>query len=74
MAVVDEYFDLVIIGAGPAGLSTGTGRLLDAIEAFAFTAEQIDFLHRTEVVDDTTLDYLRDYRFTGTIRGYAEDE
>ena len=52
----------------------GTGRLLDAIEAFTFAPEQIDFLHRTGVVDDATLDFLRGYRFRGTIRGYAEGE
>ena len=52
----------------------GTGRLLDAVEAFTFTPAQIDFLRATEVVDDATLDYLRDYRFSGTIRGYAEGE
>ncbi len=56
------------------GVVAGTGRLLEAIERFVFTSSQIDWLHRQRIVDDTTLDYLRDYRFTGTIRGYAEGE
>lgn len=56
------------------GVVAGTGRLLEAIERFVFTSSQIDWLHRQRIVDDTTLDYLRDYRFSGTIRGYAEGE
>lgn len=56
------------------GVVAGTGRLLDAIEQFTFGPEQIDFLHRTQVVDDDTLDFLAGYRFEGTIRGYREGE
>ena len=56
------------------GVVAGTGRLLDALERFTFTPQQIDFLHAQKVVDDQTLDFLRDFRFTGTIRGYAEGE
>lgn len=73
-ASVFELFGRRLPASRRYGVVAGTGRLLDAIEAFTFTAEQIDFLHRAGVVDDTTLDYLRDYRFTGTIRGYAEGE
>lgn len=56
------------------GVVAGTARLLDAVDGFTFTSEQVDFLARTGVVDDVTLDYLRDYRFTGTISGYGEGE
>lgn len=71
---VFELFGRRLPGSRRFGVVAGTGRLLDAIESFTFTGEQIDFLHRTGVVNDETLDYLRDYRFTGTIRGYAEGE
>ena len=71
---VFELFGRRLPGSRRFGVVAGTGRLLDAVEAFTFTAAQIDFLHRTGVVNDETLDFLRDYRFSGTIRGYAEGE
>lgn len=71
---VFEMFGRRLPASRRFGVVAGTGRLLDAIELFTFTPEQIDFLHRTKVVDDLTLDYLRDFRFSGTIRGYAEGE
>ena len=71
---VFELFGRRLPASRRFGVVAGTGRLLDAIEAFAFTPSQIDFLHRTGVVNDETLDFLRDYRFTGTVRGYAEGE
>jgi len=71
---VFELFGRRLPGSRRFGVVAGTGRLLDAIEAFTFTPAQIDFLHRTGVVNDETLDFLRDYRFSGTIRGYAEGE
>ena len=71
---VFELFGRKLPGSRRFGVVAGTGRLLDAIEAFTFAPEQIDFLHRTGVVDDATLDFLRGYRFRGTIRGYAEGE
>ena len=71
---VFELFGRRLPGSRRFGVVAGTGRLLDAIEAFTFTPVQIDFLHRTGVVNEETLDFLRDYRFSGTIRGYAEGE
>lgn len=56
------------------GVVAGTGRLLDAIETFRFSDEEIDQLRRTRVVDDATLEYLASYRFRGDIWGYAEGE
>ena len=71
---VFELFGRGLPASRRFGVVAGTGRLLNAIEAFTFTPSQIDFLHRTGVVNDETLDFLRDYRFTGTVRGYAEGE
>ena len=56
------------------GIVAGTGRVLDAIEAFRFTDDQLAWLEAAHVVDDATLGYLRDYRFTGDVSGYAEGE
>lgn len=56
------------------GVLAGTGRVLEALADFRFGAEELDWLARERVVDDATLAYLADYRFTGSVRGYAEGE
>ncbi|MBF9072439.1 nicotinate phosphoribosyltransferase [Streptacidiphilus fuscans] len=56
------------------GVAAGTGRVLDAVENFRFTTPQLDWLADQGVVDDDTLRWLADYRFTGSIRGYGEGE
>ncbi|GIG35716.1 nicotinate phosphoribosyltransferase [Cellulomonas pakistanensis] len=56
------------------GVLAGTGRVLEALADFRFGAEELDWLARERVVDDATLEYLSTYRFTGSVRGYAEGE
>ncbi|MDX3662673.1 nicotinate phosphoribosyltransferase [Streptomyces sp. ID05-26A] len=56
------------------GVVAGTNRLLDAIADFRFGEEEIDQLRRNAVVDDSTLEWLADYRFSGEIDGYPEGE
>ncbi|WP_354640706.1 nicotinate phosphoribosyltransferase [Kitasatospora camelliae] len=56
------------------GVLAGTGRVLDAVEAFRFTTPQLDWLADERVVDEDTLRFLADYRFTGDIHGYPEGE
>jgi nicotinate phosphoribosyltransferase len=56
------------------GIVAGTGRLLEGIADFRFDGPELDFLRRTHVVNDETLDYLAGFRFTGDIWGYAEGE
>ena len=56
------------------GAVAGTGRFLRALADFRFGPAEIDDLAARKVVDDATLDFLRDYRFTGDIYGYAEGE
>ncbi len=56
------------------GVVAGVGRMLEALQRFRFGPEEIDLLARHRVVDDPTLDYLRDYQFTGSMWGYAEGE
>ena len=56
------------------GIVGGTGRLLEGIADFRFGDAEIDFLRRTQVVNEETLDYLADFSFSGDIWGYAEGE
>ena len=56
------------------GILAGTGRLLELVEAFRFGDEELEYLRENAVVRQETLDWLADYRFSGTIRGYREGE
>ena len=56
------------------GVVAGTGRILSLLADFRFTDAQLRWLQEQAIVDAATLDYLRDYEFTGTVRGYAEGE
>jgi nicotinate phosphoribosyltransferase len=54
------------------GVVAGVGRALDAIEAFRFDDDVLAALDG--VVDEPTLAWLADYRFSGDVWGYAEGE
>jgi nicotinate phosphoribosyltransferase len=56
------------------GVVAGVGRALDALADFRFGDEQIGFLREAGVVDDDTLGWLADYRFSGDVWGYPEGE
>jgi nicotinate phosphoribosyltransferase len=56
------------------GVVAGTGRLLDAIERFRFTDDALADLEGRRVVDEPTLSWLADYRFTGDAWGYGEGD
>ncbi|THJ66306.1 nicotinate phosphoribosyltransferase [Arthrobacter echini] len=56
------------------GVVAGTGRLLEELASFSFDDPQLSFLSDHRVVDDSTLAWLADFRFTGSISGYAEGE
>ncbi|HET9420124.1 MAG TPA: nicotinate phosphoribosyltransferase [Nocardioides sp.] len=56
------------------GLLGGLGRLLDLIEAFRFSEEEVGWLREQGVVNDATADYLRGFRFTGDIDAYPEGD
>lgn len=56
------------------GVVAGTGRFLEALREFRFGADEIADLRAREVVDETTLQWLENYRFSGDIYGYAEGE
>lgn len=54
------------------GVVAGTGRLLDELADFRFGPAEIDSVRH--FLDDDTLAWLRDYRFSGQIDGYPEGE
>lgn len=56
------------------GVLAGTGRLLELIESFRFGDAELQYLSENQVVRQETLDWLADYRFSGSIRGYREGE
>ncbi len=56
------------------GVVAGTGRLLDAVEAFRFDQAELARLSGSGVVDAPTLEWLAAYRFTGSIWGYGEGD
>jgi nicotinate phosphoribosyltransferase len=54
------------------GVVAGTGRLIDQLANFTFGPEQLAVVEK--FLDDETLSWLADYRFSGDIDGYAEGE
>ncbi|MDH2430013.1 nicotinate phosphoribosyltransferase [Sphaerisporangium sp. TRM90804] len=56
------------------GVVAGTGRVLDALEAFRFGDAELEFLRESRVADERTLEYLASYRFGGDVYGYREGE
>ncbi len=56
------------------GMVAGLGRLLELVEEFRFTPDEVAWLRSKDVVDDDTADYLRDFRFRGDIDAYPEGE
>jgi nicotinate phosphoribosyltransferase len=56
------------------GVVAGVGRMLEQVADFRFGEEEVDFLRREQVVDEPTLAWLADYRFSGDIWGYPEGE
>lgn len=56
------------------GVVAGTGRLVDLVREFRFSADEVAFLRDSGVVDADTAAWLSNYRFSGDIEGYAEGE
>lgn len=55
------------------GVVAGTARVVEAIEAFRFTPDHIDFLSRLGL-SRRALQWLAGYRFRGDVWGYPEGE
>jgi len=71
---VFEVFGRSLPAGRRYGVVAGTGRLLEALESFRFGAAELDDLRGRAIVDDRTLAWLADYRFSGDVDGMAEGE
>jgi nicotinate phosphoribosyltransferase len=72
-----SVFEVFARGLPPGrryGVVAGIGRFCDALESFRFGPAEIDYLEETAWLDEPTLDYLADLRFTGSIDAYREGE
>lgn len=56
------------------GVVGGMARAVDAVRNFIFTEDQLAYLAQDPVIKESTIEYLRAYRFTGTVRGYREGD
>lgn len=56
------------------GISAGIGRALELLEHFQFSDAELSFLSENNVVAPSTIEWLANYRFSGSIRGYREGE
>jgi nicotinate phosphoribosyltransferase len=71
---VFEVFSRQLPAGRRYGVVAGTGRLLDELKEFRFGEQELAWLKNAKVVDDETIDYLADFKFTGNILGYREGE
>lgn len=56
------------------GVVGGVSRAIEAVKNFKFTEEQLEYLSNDPVINNQTIEYLREYSFTGKIIGYQEGE
>jgi nicotinate phosphoribosyltransferase len=73
-ACVFELFTRRLPEGRRYGVVAGTGRLLQLIREFRFGDAELSWLRDANVVSDTAAEWLADYRFTGSIRGYREGD
>ena len=71
---VFEVFTRQLPAGRRYGVVAGTGRVLEAIQNFRFEEKELDFLRTNSVVDESTLTWLANYRFSGNVFGYREGE
>ncbi len=72
--VVFEVFARRLPDGRRYGVVGGTGRLLEALDAFRFGPGEIAYLRDEHVVDEPTLEWLARFGFRGDIWGYGEGE
>jgi putative nicotinate phosphoribosyltransferase len=56
------------------GVVGGIWRLAEALTAFTFDADQLEWLAAQRIVPERTLAWLADYRFRGSVTAYQEGE
>lgn len=73
-AAVFEAFTRRLPAGRRYGVAAGLGRLVELVEGFRFDADEIAWLLAEAVIDEPTADYLRTFRFRGTIEAIAEGD
>lgn len=71
---VFEVFARSLPGERRYGVVAGTGRLLELIENFRFDEQTLRWLKEEKIIEDSTANWLSNYRFSGNIWGYREGE
>ena len=71
---VFETFSRQLPAGRRYGVVAGTGRLLEELQKFRFEEAELKWLSEAKVVDSETIDFLADFKFTGSIWGYREGE
>jgi nicotinate phosphoribosyltransferase len=71
---VFELFPRRLPGGRRYGVVAGVGRALDAVEQFTFDDPVLSYLSDRDVVDEPTLEWLAEFRFSGNVWGYPEGE
>lgn len=56
------------------GVVGGIGRAIEAVKNFRFTEEQIAYLQKDPIFTEETIEFLRNYKFSGNIDAYHEGE
>lgn len=56
------------------GVVGGTNRAVEAVKNFRFTDEQIEMLKNDPIINEDTVNFLKNYKFSGKIIGYPEGE
>ena len=72
--VVFEVFTRRLPPGRRFGVFAGLGRLLDALEAFRFGPDELEWLAANGVVSGRALDWLAKFSFAGDVHAYREGE
>lgn len=56
------------------GVVAGTGRILDYLKDFHLSDDDLKFLRDRHIVSPQTIQWLENFEFSGSIRGYREGE
>ncbi|WP_242361674.1 nicotinate phosphoribosyltransferase [Limosilactobacillus antri] len=72
-AVFEAFFRKMPFNNGYA-VFVGLDHIIRYIKNLHFTASDIDYLKSTGQFDDDFLEYLRDFRFTGSLRSFEEGD